>query len=126
MQHRAEPQSSKRLTDFSRDLRRKETPPERMLWSLLRDRRLGGIKFRRQQPIGPYVADFFCEAASLVLELDGHSHDDTHDKDRRRDEFMQSRGLTVLRICNSDLLKDPSAVADMILNTIGQRGGARP
>lgn len=76
MHHRADPQSSDQKIRFARKLRQDATPPERMLWHLLRNRRLGGYKFRRQQPIGPFIADFYCEAASLVVEWDGHSHHD--------------------------------------------------
>ena len=73
-----------------------------MLWHCLRNRRFGGLKFRRQQPLGPYIADFFCESASLVIELDGHSHDNRVERDVERDQFMQARGLHVVRIQNSD------------------------
>ena len=57
-------------------LRRDGTIPERLLWGLLRDRRLQGVKFRRQHPIGPYIVDFYCASCGLVVELDGRSHDD--------------------------------------------------
>jgi very-short-patch-repair endonuclease len=63
------------ITDRSRTLRRKATPPEQLLWSILRDRRLAGLKFRRQEPIGPYVVDFSCREIKLIVELDGMSHD---------------------------------------------------
>ena len=61
------------LREIARKLRRDQTGAEQKLWSKLRDRRLNGLKFRRQKPLGPYVADFVCEGAMLIVELDGHS-----------------------------------------------------
>src|SRR5438874_1632896 len=65
---------SRRLLHFARDMRRAPTQAEQRLWSLLRDRRLGGFKFRRQHPVGGYILDFFCESASTAIELDGTQH----------------------------------------------------
>src|SRR5208337_573404 len=62
-------------TENARQLRRNATIPERMLWNRLRGGRLAGLKFRRQQPIGPYIVDFFCHEVGLVVEVDGRSHD---------------------------------------------------
>jgi len=119
--HREEPQAPPHMTKFARHLR-KETPvPERILWGLLRDRRLGGFKFRRQQPLGPYVADFFCEEAKLVVELDGESHRDRIGHDEARDRYFERRGLAVLRIGNDELLDNREAVAQEILNTTEDR-----
>ena len=70
--------------------------PEIKLWNKLRDRSVCDAKFRRQQPIGLYTADFYCAELGLVVELDGSSHKRSHDE--RRDAFMRSLGLTVLRI----------------------------
>jgi very-short-patch-repair endonuclease len=89
--------------------------PERILWWMLRDRRLGGLKFRRQVPVGPYVVDFLCDTAGLVLELDGMSHVGTGAKDDRRTAYIESRGLHVLRVTNDDLLHHDLAVAEAIL-----------
>jgi very-short-patch-repair endonuclease len=80
----------------SRDLRREMTIPEIKLWNRLRDRQLAGLKFRRQHRIGPYFADFVCSDAKLVIELDGQSHNKSHDA--ARDEYMRNLGLEVLRI----------------------------
>jgi very-short-patch-repair endonuclease len=99
----------------SRQLRREAPVPERILWSLLRNRNLGGFKFRRQQPIGPYVADFFCENARLVVELDGRSHDNQESYDLQRDAYLRGRGIELIRIQNDDLLSNRIAVAEMIL-----------
>lgn len=99
----------------ARRLRRAATGPEAALWRILRGHRLGGLKFRRQHPIGPYIADFHCASAKLVIELDGMSHDDTADSDARRTKYMQQAGIRVVRILNDDVLADPDAVAEYIL-----------
>ncbi|HEX6741517.1 MAG TPA: endonuclease domain-containing protein, partial [Sphingomicrobium sp.] len=83
--------------------RRNMSPPEVRLWALLR-RTPGGVKFRRQHPIGPYVADFYCPTAKLVIEIDGLIHDFTVEKDQARESYIRSLGLTVLRIPASDVM----------------------
>src|SRR5690606_4615523 len=85
-----------RWKGFSRDLRRNATEVEKRLWGLLRDRRLTEHKFRRQQPIGPFIVDFFCYEATLVVELDGSQHADGP-TDVARDAELQRRGFHVLR-----------------------------
>jgi very-short-patch-repair endonuclease len=82
---------------FARGLRQTQTDAETRLWSLLRDRRLGGRKFRRQHPIPPYVVDFYCDEARLVLELDGGQHAEMTERDERRTAFLKERGLRVWR-----------------------------
>ncbi|KQT31899.1 hypothetical protein ASG29_08425 [Sphingomonas sp. Leaf412] len=96
----------------ARRLRRAMSLPEVLLWQRLR-RRAGEVKFRRQHPLAPYVADFYCPAARLVVEVDGEAHNraDAPAHDARRDEWMRSRGLNVLRIAAADILRDPDAVA---------------
>jgi very-short-patch-repair endonuclease len=66
-------------------LRRHSTIPERILWGMIRGGRLGGLKFRRQHPIGPFFADYYCHEAKLIVELDGMSHDSRGEADRRRE-----------------------------------------
>ena len=95
------------------------TQPERALWRLLRDRWLAVLKFRRQQPVGDYIVDFFCEASNLVVELDGHSHDDRGENDRRRQQWLESRGLRIMRISNDDVLNGPEAVVIGIARDAG-------
>lgn len=86
------------------------TPPEVILWVELRARKLGGFKFRRQHPMGPYIADFYCHEARLVVEVDGATHDGQGAKDRRRDEWMRQQGVAVLRISASEVSKDLNSV----------------
>src|SRR5690242_9709167 len=92
------------MIERARQLRRDTTVPERFLWSLLRDGRLAGLKFRRQHPIGPFVADFYCHDAALVVEVDGMSHDGRAVADAQRTSYLESQGLQVLRIGNDDVL----------------------
>ena len=97
----------------ARALRQRATPAEQALWNLLRGRRLGA-KFRRQQPLGPYIVDFFCDEAGLVIELDGAGHFPRPPRDEVRDAFFQSAGLIVLRFPNGELLRDPQRVLSRI------------
>ena len=102
-------------TAAARRLRRDSTFPERILWSLLRGGLLGGFKFRRQHIVGSYVADFYCDAAGLVVELDGLSHVGRAEADDRRTEYLESLGLKVVRVTNDDVLQDVYVVGEMIL-----------
>lgn len=69
-------------------LRKTMSPPERILWAKLRSGQLDGLRFRRQHPLGPFIADFYCHAATLVVEIDGFCHDDRLDADADRDRWM--------------------------------------
>ena len=91
----------------ARKLRREMTLPEVLLWEELRASKLGA-KFRRQQPIGAYVADFFCASARLVIEVDGEAHDrgNRPQRDNARDAMMQGKGYKVLRIAAVEVLKN--------------------
>ena len=84
-------------TDRARQLRASQTSSEGRLWGELRGRRLGGWKWRRQAPIGPFIVDFYCAAAALVVELDGSHHIDQADYDERRTRYLEWQGLRVLR-----------------------------
>jgi very-short-patch-repair endonuclease len=97
----------------ARGLRRQLSLPELLLWRLLRLRRRE-LRFRKQHPIGPFVADFYCPAAKMVIEIDGATHDQRQDVDGRRDAYMISLGLRVVRISAKGVLADPEAVADGI------------
>ena len=90
------------------------SPPEVALWALLRTPAEGAPRFRRQHPIGPYVADFYCPAARLVVEIDGWSHNmgDQPARDERRDAWMQERGYRVIRIPASEVFQNAAEVAD--------------
>ena len=102
----------------ARELRRKATPPERILWKYLSREQLG-VKFRRQHPIGPYIADFYTRDCGLVVEVDGeahHSNPDQIEYDKERDRFMNQLGLQVLRIPARDVINHPENVVAEIMN----------
>ncbi|MBI3837974.1 MAG: endonuclease domain-containing protein [Planctomycetia bacterium] len=103
----------------ARQLRRNATFPERLLWGNLRAGRLAGLKFRRQHPIGPFVADFYCDESKLVIELDGNSHDGRAKADRSRASYLAGVGLRVLRIANDDVLRELDEVLAAILAACG-------
>jgi len=97
-------------------MRRALTPPEVMLWSRLRVRQPGAPRIRRQHPIGPYIADFYCAEARMVIEVDGWGHNmgDQPERDVRRDAWMAAQDLSVLRYPASAVLNDLTGVADGI------------
>ncbi len=97
----------------ARQLRSKQTSAETVLWDTLRGRRLGGHRFRRQHPIGPYVVDFACLEEKLVVEVDGDSHVDST-MDPRRDNELASRGFRIVRVWNSEVYEDLDGVIEMI------------
>ena len=113
------PYPSKHMIHRARDLRQTSTPPEQLLWLALRNGQIGGMKFRCQRPIGPYVADFYCHAAGLVVEVDGMSHDDKAPQDLARTEYLQSQGIRVLRVTNQDVTGDLDAVSREIARLCG-------
>src|SRR4051794_3823712 len=94
--------------NLARELRANTTTAERKLWRLLRNKQFAGLKFRRQQPIGPYIADFYCSTAKLVIELDGEQHAEAGalERDQARTKWLQAHGYRVLRLWNADLLGD--------------------
>jgi len=104
----------------SRSLRRDSTDAERLIWAALRAHRLEGASFRRQTPIGPYIADFVCHDARLVVELDGGQHfEEEHlRRDARRDAFLASRGFRVLRFNNHDVMTNRRGVLETIAAAI--------
>ena len=102
-----------------RQLRRRSTKPEQLLWAVLRKRRLGGLKFRRQHFVGPFIVDFYCNEKELVIELDGDYHVDVENADKRRQQYLENKGLTVIRFSNAAVLEDVDAVAVAISKLIG-------
>ncbi|MCB9843983.1 MAG: DUF559 domain-containing protein [Phycisphaeraceae bacterium] len=107
--------------DAARELREHASVPEVVLWSDLRNRQLGGLKFRRQQPIGPYVADFYCADARLVVELDGVKHLSSGGRDAARDRWMRAQGIETIRIPVPRFTKDRVRVLEYILSVAWKR-----
>jgi very-short-patch-repair endonuclease len=98
-------------------LRHELTDAERNLWSVLRNRQLNGAKFRRQQPIGPFIADFVCQERRLIIEADGGQHA-LSASDAHRTDFLESVGYRVLRFWNNDILTNLDGVAEVIANEL--------
>ncbi|EIL97147.1 MULTISPECIES: endonuclease domain-containing protein [Rhodanobacter] len=98
----------------AKSLRTSGTDAEHELWYHLRARRLDGLKFRRQHPMPPYVADFYCDELKLVIELDGSQHDEQSDSIRT--QALQRQGLFVLRFWDNQVLQETGAVLEAILN----------
>jgi lysyl-tRNA synthetase class 2 len=110
---------------YARNLRRSQTNPERKLWSLLRDRRLAGFKFRRQHPVGSFIVDFCCTEARVIVELDGGHHSLTHDSDTARSGYLAGQGYRVLRFWNNEVLGNTSGVLERIVEAL-KRDRLRP
>jgi len=97
-----------------RELRKNPTEAEQRLWKNLRLRRLGGFKFRRQQPLGEYIVDFVCFERRLIIEVDGGQHSELEDHDTKRDEWLKRQGFNILRFWNHQVLRDIEAVKEKI------------
>lgn len=108
---------------FARELRSHQTDAEQQLWNRLRRKQLHGLQFYRQKPIGPYIVDFYCAAARLVIELDGSQHFEPEHQstDQQRDAFLAQQGLLVLRFDNLQALKETDAVIQVVLRTLETR-----
>jgi len=110
------------LHRYARRLRRDQTDAERKLWSRLRDRRLVGARFRRQHPIGPFIADFCCTEAKLVIELDGGQHALQKRSDAERTAFLEAQEYRVIRFWDSDVLSNMEGVLQRIVEALGVKG----
>ena len=110
---------------FARTLRNEPTDCERKLWQFLRLRQLGGFRFRRQVPIGHYIADFACVEAKLIIELDGGQHQDS-ERDALRDAELKRQGFRVLRFWDNQVLQETEAVLEEILRILKSSESAQP
>jgi len=115
---------SKETLVRAKRLRREMTGAERKLWGALRSSRLEGAKFRRQQPIGPFIADFVCLEYRLIVEADGGQHAESITDDRRT-AFLESKGYRVLRFWNNDILSNIDGVAQVIAAALSTPHPAR-
>ena len=106
--------SPKYITDLARSIRRDMTPAERTLWARLRRKRIGGYRFRRQHPVGRYIADFCCPEVKLIVELDGAIHNTREAYDVTRDAFLSGGGFTLLRFTNEAVERSLDSVLETI------------
>ena len=105
------------LRERAKHMRSEPTPAEHRLWQILRAKRFGGYKFKRQLPIDRYIFDFACLSRRLIVELDGGQHSQSA-SDGRRDAYLKARGFRVLRFWNSDLIENEEGVLTSILNAL--------
>ena len=114
-------QTTKRTVRIARQLRVKMSLPEVLLWRLLRQ---SDVKLRRQHPCGPFVADFYCPAAKLVIEIEGIAHEmgERPSRDEARTRWLEERGYGVLRVPAREVLEDVEAVAESLLAACRGRG----
>lgn len=108
-------------TAAARALRASMTDAEHRLWRVLRKRQLGGHRFRRQCPLGPFVVDFVCLERGVVIEVDGGQHCDSL-RDARRDAWLRGRGFSVLRFWNHDVMGNLEGVWQVIESALAERG----
>jgi very-short-patch-repair endonuclease len=120
---RVQRESPSRGTTIARAkrMRREPTEAEARVWHRVRANRLGGFHFRRQQPIGEFIADFYCVAAELVVEINGASHEEQVGYDDSRDRFLNAMGLEVLRVSNERVMNEIDKVMEEILDACERR-----
>ncbi len=111
---------TKQALEYSKELRKNQTDAEKILWYYLRNRQLNNMKFRRQEAIGSYVADFVCYENKLIIELDGGGHIEPKqaEHDNKRDAFLNKNGFKVIRIYNTEVYKNIEGVLEYILNSV--------
>ncbi|HEY5040130.1 MAG TPA: endonuclease domain-containing protein [bacterium] len=108
----------KALKGLARSLRHHQTEAEKTLWKHLRSRQLQGMKFRRQQPFGPYIADFCSLENKLVVELDGGQHAEAQEKDAKRTKYLEQQGYRVIRIWDHEVFANVTAVLEYIQKSL--------
>ena len=111
-------EQKKRNLVHARSMRHQPVAPEKTFWSHVRDRRLGGHKFKRQVLIGSYIADFVCIERKFIVELDGGQHAERKVYDKRRDMFLLAQGFRVIRVWNIDLMENIDGVMEMVLGEL--------
>jgi very-short-patch-repair endonuclease len=114
----------RQISPHASRLRRDATDVEKALWQALRNRQVEGFKFRRQATIGPYIVDFLCIEARLVVELDGGQHEE--ERDRPRTAFLEAQGLSMLRFWNHDVVENFDGVAEAIRLALLQKTLPQP
>ena len=108
--------ASLKIFDKAKTLRKESIPAEKYLWKVLQNRSIAGFKFRRQHPVYHFIADFYCNKAKLILEVDGNIHDLDFIKeyDKEREDIIKELGITVMRFTNEEVLADTDNVLKRI------------
>ena len=109
---------TRQTLERARTLRQEQTDAEGLLWHYLSRKQLAGYKFRRQQPIGPYIVDFACMSRKLVIELDGGQHGERPAYDERRDDYLRSKGYRILRFWNNEVFQSCMDVLETVYQTL--------
>ncbi|WP_420642830.1 endonuclease domain-containing protein [Candidatus Leptofilum sp.] len=109
------PPTNPTLLHHAREMRQQPTEPERRLWQHLRRKQLGGFRFRRQQPLGAYIVDFYCHEARLIVEVDGDSHAFQEKYDAERTAWLEEQGNHVIRFWNVEVMQNLDGVLQVIL-----------
>jgi very-short-patch-repair endonuclease len=114
-------------TERAQEMRQQPSDAERYMWNTLRGRRLG-FRFRRQQPIGPYIVDFYCSEAKLIIEMDGSQHGRPENvaQDEVRTRWLEQQGYRLIRIWNSDFMSSQENAIEYVLHAIEEQGGPHP
>ena len=117
--------STRETVERAREFRRRLTPPEARLWFAIKNGKLEALKFRRQHPVEPYILDFYCAEARLVVEVDGrgHDHPEQIEKDLRRTRFLADKGIDVIRFVAEDVRVNLDGVLEAILGAARGRIG---
>ena len=102
----------------ARALRKSMTDAERLLWRHLRNRELGGWKFRRQYPVGPFIVDFICSEKNVVIEVDGGQHAENEELDFQRSAYLNKMGYRVVRFWNNEVLQETEGVLTAIFEIL--------
>lgn len=114
------------LREHAREMRREPTKAEQRLWHYLRAHRFRGLKFKRQYPLGNYIADFVCFDCMLIVEVDGSQHLGAHTYDAARDAFFEQEGFTIMRFWNDEVLNQTVAVLEQIHKHAQASAGPSP
>lgn len=112
--------NDKEYKEYRKALRSNMTSAEATLWRALKGRGVGGMKFRRQQGIGPFILDFYCPEHRLGIELDGDSHDYKYEYDEERTEYLRQQGIRIIRFSNQQVFTSIQGVVYEILNVVNE------
>jgi very-short-patch-repair endonuclease len=107
-----------KLKEHAKELRKNSTFTERFLWKHLKAGQLNGYRFLRQKPLDEFIVDFYCKRLRLIIEIDGVTHDDKQNYDKRRENRLKELGFTVLRFDGYYILENITGALDLIMNCI--------